>query len=763
MGETLFPLDLPEREWVEFKADGFSKPVAGVIHRGTNPPVCGVPLGGVDTGCLDVEATGLLGYNTIFNSLIPRRGPMNLPFLGIAVGEQTWVLTTLDMGGRDGSTWTLNNRWYYGVRTASEIHYWGHYPVADMEFATDSPVSVGVRAWTPFLPGDVAASNTPGAVFEVHLRNGSEEPRKGTLVFSFPGPLESEAGTSRFRRRELKGTLQGIAVSSKQASYALCAIGEENVRVGGELGVDGGAWEMIFYQLPAYNSGGSSVAVDYSLSPGEEKVVRFVLAWYTPEWMGNGTMSAGGNAYSHMYASRYKSATAVARALARKHKSLLKRILAWQETIYADKDKPLWLRESLVTVLHLITEVSVWAQAKPPIGDWCRPEDGIFGMNESPRGCPQIECIPCSFYGNWPLVYFFPELAMSTLRTYKAYQYSSGAAPWVFGGITVGSGYYEMALPSPGYSSNPQTTLDGPCYVDMVDRMWLKTGDDAILDEFYESVKKNVIFTMNLRPGSGAAGVVSMPEGNKAQDWFESCQLLGIVPHVGGAHLAQLRMALRMAEAKGDSEFAEQCKQWIEQGSAVLEKDAWAGTHYMLFNELETGKRSDVVMGYQLDGEWMARLHGLDGVFRVDRVDTTLETLKQTCIAMSDVGAVTFCKPGGNALVKGDWDPGYWGGHGVHPPGSFMLAMTYMYRGQVQFGLDLAARTVNKILQSGWYWDWPVVIDGANAPRNGYDYYQDLVLWAMPAAMKGEDLRGPSLPGGLVDRVIQAAGTGKRQ
>ncbi len=53
-------------------------------------------------------------------------------------------------------------------------------------------------------------------------------------------------------------------------------------------------------------------------------------------------------------------------------------------------------------------------------------EDGLFGMIECPRECPQIECIPCSFYGNLPLVYFFPELALSTMRGYKAYQYPDG-------------------------------------------------------------------------------------------------------------------------------------------------------------------------------------------------------------------------------------------------------------------------------------------------------------------------------------------------
>ena len=128
MDHRLFPTDLPEREWAEFDADGFSTPVAGAVYRGTNPPSCGMPLGGIDTGCLDLEPTGLLGYCTIFNSLVPRRGPMGVPFLGISVGRQTWVLTTLNMQGHGGAIWSdaYAKRRYNGVRTASEIDYWGH-------------------------------------------------------------------------------------------------------------------------------------------------------------------------------------------------------------------------------------------------------------------------------------------------------------------------------------------------------------------------------------------------------------------------------------------------------------------------------------------------------------------------------------------------------------------------------------------------------------------------------------------------------------
>jgi uncharacterized protein (DUF608 family) len=46
-----------------------------------------------------------------------------------------------------------------GPANAQEIHYWGHYPIADLEYDTTSEVSVGLRAWTPFIPGDAPTSN----------------------------------------------------------------------------------------------------------------------------------------------------------------------------------------------------------------------------------------------------------------------------------------------------------------------------------------------------------------------------------------------------------------------------------------------------------------------------------------------------------------------------------------------------------------------------------------------------------------------------
>lgn len=85
-----------------------------------------------------------------------------------------------------------------------------------------------------------------------------------------------------------------------------------------------------------------------------------------------------------------------------------------------------------------------------------------------------------------------------------------------------------------------------------------------------------------------------------------------------------------------------------------------------------------------------------------------------------------------------------------------MLAMTYMYKGQREIGLDLAYRNVRETMRRGWYWDWSVILDSAAAERAGRDYYQKMMLWSLPAALQNQDLMGPCQPGGLVERVLRA-------
>jgi uncharacterized protein (DUF608 family) len=433
--------------------------------------------------------------------------------------------------------------------------------------------------------------------------------------------------------------------------------------------------------------------------------------------------------------------------MAVEHEHLLARVLAWQQVVYSEEDLPVWLRDSLVNNLCLITEDSYWAQAKPPLGDWAYPE-GVFALNESPRGCPQIACIPCDWYGNLPIVFFFPELARSTLRALKQYQKTDGEIPFAIGKI---GDLPDLATPRYFW----QVALNGTCYVDMVDRLWQGTGDDEILREFYESVKSCNTFTMNLRQGPG--GVISMPEIG-GMEWFEHGEWAGMASHMGGLRLAQLRMVERMAEAMQDTAYADQCREWLADGVRAMEEEMWAGSYYLNFYEKETGKKSDDVMGYQLDGEWAAVFHGLPGVFRSDRVKTTLHTIERCNIALTpEVGAANFARPDGCALPAESMVAQY-GLYAMFPPELLVLAMTYMYAGEQQFGLDLARRHWSTIvLQQRHPWDLPNIVRGDTGARVfGTDYYQNMMLWAMPAAVGGQDIASYCAPGGFVDRIIQA-------
>lgn len=432
MNGMLFPAGLAELEWTEFSAEGFSEPVCGVIYRDDRAPCCGVPIGGIGTGCLDLGPSGVIGFSTIFNSFAPRPDPRFLPLLGLSVGGDTWILAPerLLRGGmfpactrpREsfaaddsvGEGWAVEVPPIEGVKCARRIRCWGHYPVADLEYEADAPVSVGLRAWAPFIPGDVAASSIPGAVFEIHLRNVSDASQQGTIAFSFPGPSEEEAGSKRFRAEDAdEEEFQGVHVTSAAGvGCFLGVVGEEKSRAGGSLGADSLAWAKIANDLPSRreDDAGASIAVDFDLKPKEAKTVRVLLTWYAPEWKGD-----KGDRYSPMYTIRYRDSLEVARRLAAEHGPLLKRILSWQQAVYAEQDIPGWLSDCLVNCLCLMTEDSIWALPRFPIGDWGFP-DGAYAQYESPRSCYNIECLACSWYGHPPLSYFFPELARSALR-----------------------------------------------------------------------------------------------------------------------------------------------------------------------------------------------------------------------------------------------------------------------------------------------------------------------------------------------------------
>jgi uncharacterized protein (DUF608 family) len=799
---TLFDVSALRREWSTFAVQGFSRPVPGIVWDASHRPCCGVPLGGIGTGCVDIDAAGVWGYNSTFNGFTvnpdamrtPRVPPTLWPILGLAIGEKVWVLATEEIV-RGGAIPYCTEPCVLSAKTArraahtaacqalkdvghaTDILYFGHYPVADLEYVTDAPVSVGLRAWAPFIPGDAAASNLPGAVFEVRLRSLTDAPCTGSIVFNFAGPSAAEARSGQFIRTPVADAVQGLLVSaaSSDTGYFVGAIGAA-VRTGAGLNRHPRHWAQVPKGLPAAEAfdregGGvvtmnadASAAVDFTLAAGGEKVVRFVLAWYSPSILGSPKAAAQldrlrnapgpeCNSYTSMYASRFRSALEVARRIASEHESLLSRVLSWQAALYGEDRLPVWLRDQLMSTLALVAEDSYWVQPRHPIGDWAFP-DGLFGLNESSRDCPHIECIPCSFYGNMPLVYFFPELALTSLRAFKEYQRDDGNIPFELGAVL---NLPDFATPTYDW----QQALNGSCYVALADRLWLRTGDEAFFREFYESVKASNTYVLSLN--TGYAGPVSMPTNGPKTEWFEFGEWDGICAHMGGIRLAQLQIMARWAEKAGDIAYAAKCRAWFDEGSRAVETDLWNGSYYLNFVVSETGRVSDEVMAYQNVGQWMSAYHGFDGVFRHDRVKTALETVKRVNIPLTPAaGAANFARPDARPVDE-DTTIAFYGSTAVFNAEAMMLGMVYMREGQREYGMDFLRRLMyaNSVAQ-GHQWDLPCIIRGDTGERNsGTDYYQNMMLWSVPATVFDTDLAGLCRPGGYADAILKA-GAGPR-
>lgn len=993
--QSLFPTDLPERQWSTFSAEGYSNPVTGVIYR-NGDMLPGMPLGGLGTGFISLGTDGTIDYYcTIFNNFLERqyisviasKEPHNMlrkhvpsdrqPFLGIFVEGKTNLLSLASIKG---------------VESVQQIEYWGHYPVADVQYHTNGPIDVSMRAWTPFIPGHADVCNIPGSMFEVKLHNTSQKNQEGTLAFSFNGPRKqdidhglikyasetmpkktksaigghdtiqfnfksqgvqmglanqstsslsgdpsftlfflgsirrgpsdwvhplcwgtgvmgggkgiaieidlynnrvdlstgssadistengcfkdsydkptiicirkasgelkkttfiyingveqlltgpdivpdiqetpiyvggnSDAGfitpdmdvfevlvydnalgdkelnvigsylgnkyglTTNYdkrisqepekipqplfrfaadsyasvlpdshvaatdipndllaecKRETLQGDFTGSLVyaeSKKQGyvyEYALGVLGQEKIRTGAALGNKADAWNLIQQELPAPNADdlGCSVAVDFSLKPGESKTVPFYLTWFAPNFNAS-------KPYIHRYGTKFKSALEVVQFLHKEHGNLFRRIIAWQEAIYTEDRIPGWLQDSLINVLAVLPQQSLWIRSPDPHHWW--GNDAFFAVCESQISCAQMSCIANDQFGEWPANILFPELALRKLSAFKHYQNKeTGQTP-----STLGQG---VEPDTPWF--NQQIVIDGQVYIHMVERYRLASGDDKILDEWYPSVKAGMQFMFTVdEDGNG------LLDSKGTNQYYDGWGMDNNAIHVSTYWLSTLRIVERMAHLQGDVDFARECSSWYERGLDQMETLLWNGStqSYLLYHNTVSGHKSDTVLSDQLFGEWFVRIYGLPDIVSPLRLKTVMSTLERLNVAATEHGIRTAARPDGSEDRTGFYAPLMTPSYSTLTPSSLMI-MT----GDPHFkalGLDIVRRTWNNIVnRQNMAWDQPCMVRIDGVREWGLEYYHNTMLWAFPMAVLDQDLRTACSSGGFYNKIIQA-------
>ncbi len=712
----LFDVAAPRKQWREFTAAGFSRPVPGIIFDPAGAR-CGIPLGGLGTGCVDLNTDGRLGRSSLFNSFAPPR-ELNFSFLALTVANHTWALSSSPPPGLD---------------RPRAMSYWGHYPVADIEYDLAGPVGVGLRAWSPFILGDAESSNTPAVIFEVHLRNCTAAAQACRLTLAFPGPTPEERGPNALEFQLYDGAVRGGGMTWGEAGLLLGTPDAVQLHAGG-LETAG---RHFVAPVPFETSRpGVTLAADLELAASEHRLVRFVLAWYCPRWAGSTS-----HHYRHAYARRFRSVQEVAEFVAGRHTRLLERVFQWQSRVYALENLPVWLRDQLVNILHTIAKDSFWACQSIPAEDWYG-QTGIFALTESPRTTPHV-CNPSDWYGGLPIVFFFPELAASLLRAYVHFQLPTGEIP-----LGIGQG---ADLANPVYRT--LHTLNGIIFVHLVDRLWQRDRNRATLLEFYPSVKRAIQFTQGLDRDSDA--LPDLDPDPAPNQFYGKWTWRGTSIHVNGLWLAALAMAQRMAHGIGDRAFVADCALWQKVADQSVEEKLWAGGHYLLFKDCATGEQSDTVLANQLAGQLCADLHGLAAIFPRERIAATLDSVLRLCGRASRYGIANALRP------DGSWDraaPPQ--SDGIFTGESVAVSATLAYAGKTKAALTTAHALLEDIvIGQAAAWDMPNILNAdTGAILHGTDFYQMMILWLLPLAIAGEDIHRACSQGVIWNLLAAAKG-----
>ena len=129
-----------------------------------------------------------------------------------------------------------------------------------------------------------------------------------------------------------------------------------------------------------------------------------------------------------------------------------------------------------------------------------------------------------------------------------------------------------------------------------------------------------------------------------------------------------------------------------------------------------------------------------------------LRTIKRAHIDPSKYGAVNLADPDGGPAENVGYGP-----NAFFVPEVYMLAMTYMYAGEPAVGLELAKRCVFSLnIHNLLTWNQPNLLRQITEMCFGSHYVQNMMLWAVPAALEGKDINAFCAEGGLVDRILKA-------
>ena len=618
------------------------------VYRGDHLAAINLPLGGIGTGCIQINGRGELAIWQIFGNFREQKVPNS--FFAIRAKAENKpavvrVLQTTPVGP---------------FAAMKELTFRGAYPFGWYDFIDDElPVKVQLEAFNPLVPLDTKASSIPCAIFNITVENTTDKAVDVNLLASqqnavgYRGdkPIEGRryagygGNVNRLVRRDdstwLHMTTQQPKNSPAYGDLVLVALSKKAIGVESYGNVEPlPAFESDAEAAPPTESQTAPSAVDETydgalgvplrLAAGEKKTVSFFLVWHFPN-QDQGAGAWGGKGV--MYNNWWKDATAVAEYLEQNLPELTRRTRLYQESLYSS-NLPYWLLDRISSQVAVLRSATCY---------WTK--DGYFGGWE---GCsPAKGCCPgnCNHVWHYAQAHarLFPDLARTLREQEFRFQEANGSIPH--------------------RQPKSHAAFDGQCGAVLNSyREHLISRDQAWLDQHWPNIKRAMEFLI-ITWDKDEDGVLAGPQWNTLDG-----NLGGSTSWLGSLYLAALRASEEMARLEKDATAAERYRRIFAAGAKKQDETLFNGEYYIQLPDAQS--HEDYGTGCHIDqvlGQWWANQLDLGPIYPIEHVNTALRSmakynfradfqgikqLPRKFVADFDPGTQMICWPAGKRPPK---------------------------------------------------------------------------------------------------------------
>ena len=559
-------------------------------YSGENLSRVAFPLGGIGSGMICLEGAGTLSHVSlrhrpevfhepmIFGALhVKGDMPVTRVLEGPVPARKVFGLPQTGKGSPGK---------HYGLPRFRDAAFKVRFPFATVTLTDERvPLSVSLTGWSPFVLGDAAASGLPAAVLEYRFANPTGQPIDA--VFSFHARNFMATETPGAGVRPVDGGFCVHQLGSDETPWDegafAVAVLDDDVNVdcawfrSGWFDAVTMLWNTIAAgrtpQRAPHAEGkpgdGGSVYKAFQLAPGQEKVVRVLLAWYVPRsnlTVGHECDANEGEScacdkvtsqparkyHAPWYATQYDGIDAVVEHWAGNYQALRQRTETFTDCFY-DTTLPAEVISAIAANLSILKSPTVLRQADGRLWCWegCCDGDG---------------CCPGSCTHVWNYAQALPHLFADLERSLRQTEFNENQDDR-------GHQMFRSALPIGPVAHDFYAAADGQLGGIMkVYRDWRISGDTRWLETLWPKVEQSLDYCIETWDPAHK-GILEEPHHNTydIEFWGPDGMCTSI-------YLGALAAACAMAEALGRN--ADTYRQLYERGRAYLEGELFNGEYF---------------------------------------------------------------------------------------------------------------------------------------------------------------------------------------